>query len=224
MPGARRGVDPHMQVEIWSDVVCPWCYLGKRNFERALELAPFGDQVTVVYRSFELDPTALRGVTAPTVDVLAEKYGMAPEQAAQAQRQMEQRAEEAGLTFRMNGLQSGNTRDAHRLIHLAKEHGRQAELVDALHRAYFTEQRSIFDVASLTEIADEAGLDPADVTRVLSTDAYDDDVAADEALARSFGARGVPFFVIDRRYGVSGAQPADVLAEVLEQAWTESVA
>jgi predicted DsbA family dithiol-disulfide isomerase len=137
---------------------------------------------------------------------------------------MEQRAEEAGLTFRMNGLQSGNTRDAHRLIHLAKEHGRQAELVDALHRAYFTEQRSIFDVASLTDIADEAGLDPADVTRVLSTDAYDDDVAADEALARSFGARGVPFFVIDRRYGVSGAQPADVLAEVLEQAWTESVA
>ena len=211
-----------MQVEIWSDLVCPWCYLGKRRFERALESFGHRDEVTVVYRSFELDPSAPAGVTTPTAERLAGKYGMSAQQADDAQRQMEQRAAQDGLQFRMDGLRSGNTRDAHRLLHLAKAHGVQAALAERLHRAYFTEQGSIFDHSSLTELAAEAGLDRDDVTRVLASQEYGDAVDTDEEMARALGANGVPLFVIDRRYGISGAQPPEVIAQVLGQAWAES--
>src|SRR5215472_6347391 len=139
-----------MQVEIWSDVVCPWCYLGKRNFEQALGQFSHRDEVEVVYRSFELDPTAPKDATTPTVDVLAAKYGMSPGQARAAQLQMEERAAQAGLTFRLADLRSGNTRDAHRLLQLSRERGLQVELVERLHRAYFTEQDSVFDRAALS--------------------------------------------------------------------------
>jgi predicted DsbA family dithiol-disulfide isomerase len=213
-----------MRVEIWSDVVCPWCYLGKRRFERALTSLPHGDDVDVVYRSFELDPTAEPGVTTPTVDLLAGRYGMSVEQAEDAQRQMEQRAAQDGLTFRMAGLRSGNTRDAHRLLQFAKERDLQPDLVERLHRAYFTEQASIFEHASLTELAADVGLDRDEVAAVLSGDAYGDAVDADEAMARSLGATGVPFFVVDRRYGISGAQPPETIAEVLERALSDTEA
>ena len=212
-----------MQVEIWSDIVCPWCYLGKRNFEQALD--QFGHQadVDVVYRSFELDPSAPAGVTTPTIELLASKYGMTPQQAEDAQRQMEQRAAHAGLTFRMDGLRSGNTRDAHRLVQLARANGRQAELVERLHRAYFTEQDSVFDHEALARLAAEAGLDPGEVAKVLDdADLYADEVTEDEMTASSLGATGVPFFVIDRRYGISGAQPPETIARALAQAWAES--
>jgi len=208
-----------MQVEIWSDVVCPWCYLGKRRFEQALEGFEHRDEVEVVFRSFELDPTITPGTTEATVDMLARKYGMSLAQAHDAQRQMEQRAAGDGLEFRMDGLRSGNTRDAHRLLHLAKEHGKEPELVERLHRAYFTEQTSVFDADTLADLAVEVGLDRADAEKVLATDAYADAVEADERTARELGATGVPFFVIDRRYGVSGAQPADVLRQALERAY-----
>jgi predicted DsbA family dithiol-disulfide isomerase len=211
-----------MQVEIWSDVVCPWCYLGKRRFEQALASFEHGDEVEVVYRSFELDPTAAPGVTTPTVGMLTKKYGLSATEADAAQRQMEDRAAQDGLEFHMDGLVSGNTRDAHRLLQLAKDRGQQAELAERLHRAYFTEGRSIFDADSLTELAAEAGLDRAEAMAVLAGDAYADAVEADEAMAHSLGANGVPFFVIDRRYGISGAQPAPALAQALEQAWAES--
>jgi len=211
-----------MQVEIWSDVVCPWCYLGKRRFERALESFGHRDDVTVVYRSFELDPSAARGVTTPTVDMLAGKYGMSTEQARDAQQQMEQRAAQDGLKFKMDGLRSGNTRDAHRLLHLAKAHGLQAELTEQLHRAYFTEQASVFDQSCLADLAAEVGLDRSDVLRVLGSDEYSDAVDADEAMAHSLGVNGVPFFAIDRRYGISGAQPAEVIAATLQRSWSEA--
>jgi predicted DsbA family dithiol-disulfide isomerase len=211
-----------MQVEIWSDPVCPWCYLGKRRFERALESFGHRDEVTVVYRSFELDPSAPAGVTTPTVERLADKYGMTAGQADDAQRQMEQRAARDGLEFRMDGLRSGNTRDAHRLLHLAKAHGVQAELAERLHRAYFTEQASIFDHSSLTELAVEAGLDRDDVIRVLASQEYGDAVDTDEAMAQALGVNGVPLFVIDRRYGISGAQPPEVITRVLDQAWADA--
>ena len=211
-----------MQVEIWSDPVCPWCYLGKRRFERALESFDHRDEVTVVYRSFELDPSAPPGVTTPTVDRLAGKYGMTAGQAGEAQRQMEQLAAQDGLEFRMDDLRSGNTRDAHRLLHLAKAHGVQAELAERLHRAYFTEQASIFDHSSLTDLAVEAGLDRDDVIRVLASQEYGDAVDTDEAMAQALGVNGVPLFVIDRRYGISGAQPPEVIAQVLDQAWAEA--
>jgi predicted DsbA family dithiol-disulfide isomerase len=211
-----------MQIEIWSDVVCPWCYLGKRRFERALESFDHRDEVEVVYRSFELDPSAPAGTSTPTVDLLASKYGMTPEQAEAAQRQMEQRAAQDGLDFRMEALRSGSTRDAHRLLQLARARGRQAELTERLHRAYFTEQASIFDHSSLADFAVDAGLDRGEVVAVLDGDDYGDAVDADEAMARSLGATGVPFFVIDRRYGISGAQPAEVMAQALEQAWADA--
>src|ERR1700722_6247619 len=208
-----------MQVEIWSDLVCPWCYLGKRRFERALESFGHRDEVSVVYRSFELDPAAPAGGTTPTIELLAGKYGMSPERASDAQRQMEQRAAGDGLEFRMGELRSGNTRDAHRLLHLAKERGRQAELAERLHAAYFTEQKSVFDHDSLASIAIEAGLDPDDVHRLLDSDEYGDAVDTDEAMAQAIGATGVPLFVIDRRYGISGAQVPAVIVQALDQAW-----
>ena len=211
-----------MQVEIWSDVVCPWCYLGKRRFERALEAFGHRDEVSVVYRSFELDPSAAPGVSTPTVELLASKYGMTVQQANDAQRQMEQRAAQDGLDFRMAGLRSGNTRDAHRLLQLAKARHRQAELAERLHRAYFSEQESIFDHSSLARLAVEAGLDRDEVLRVLASDEYGDAVDTDEAMARALGATGVPLFVIDRRYGISGAQPPETIVQVLDQAWAQA--
>jgi predicted DsbA family dithiol-disulfide isomerase len=211
-----------MQVEIWSDVVCPWCYLGKRRFEAALESFDHRAEVDVMYRSFELDPSAARDDTEPMIDVLASKYGMSLAQAADAQRQMTERAAADGLAFHMDGLRRGNTRDAHRLLHLAKEVGLQAELSERLHRAYFTEQRSIFDHDALLEVGVEAGLDRGEVRRVLDSVDYDDAVDTDEAMARSLGATGVPFFVIDRRYGISGAQPAATITQVLQDAWAEA--
>jgi predicted DsbA family dithiol-disulfide isomerase len=213
-----------MKVEIWSDVVCPWCYLGKRQFERALESFDHRGEVEVIYRSFELDPSAERERSTPTIELLATKYGMTVQQATEAQQQMEQRAADVGLEFHMEGLRSGNTRDAHRLLHLAKERNRQAELVERLHRAYFSEQGSIFDHSSLTELAVDVGLDRDEVSRVLAGDEYADAVDDDEDTAGSLGATGVPFFVIDRRYGISGAQPAEAILETLSQAWDEAAA
>jgi predicted DsbA family dithiol-disulfide isomerase len=211
-----------MQVEIWSDVVCPWCYLGKRRFERALEAFGHRDEVSVVYRSFELDPSAPPGVSTPTVERLASKYGMTVEQANDAQRQMEQRAAQDGLDFRMAGLRSGNTLDAHRLLQLAKARHRQPELAERLYLAYFSEQESIFEHSSLARLAVEAGLDRDEVLRVLASDEYSEAVATDEAMARVLGATGVPLFVIDRRYGISGAQPPETIVEVLDQAWAQA--
>ncbi len=211
-----------MQVEIWSDVVCPWCYLGKRRFERALESFDHRAEVAVTYRSFELDPAAAPGETRPTVELLASKYGMSVAQANAAQQQMEQRAAVDGLEFRLNGLRSGSTRDAHRLLQLAKARHRQDELTERLHRAYFSEQASVFDHSALAQFAVEAGLDHDEVLAVLAGQDYDDAVAADEELARSFGANGVPFFVIDRRYAISGAQPSDVIVSALERAWADA--
>jgi predicted DsbA family dithiol-disulfide isomerase len=211
-----------MQVEIWSDVVCPWCYLGKRRFEQALGSFEHRDEVEVTYRSFELDPTAPVGVTSPTVQMLASKYGMSARMAEQAQRQMEQRAAGDGLVFKMDGLLSGNTRDAHRLLQLAKAADRQPELMERLHSAYFTEQTSIFDHHALTQLAVDAGLDKDEAATVLAGDEYSAEVESDEATAHSLGVSGVPFYVINRRYGISGAQPAEAITQVLEKVWTEA--
>jgi predicted DsbA family dithiol-disulfide isomerase len=211
-----------VEVEIWSDVVCPWCYLGKRRFEQALASFEHRDKVQVTYRSFQLDPSAPARSTSPTVEMLAQKYGMNAAEAEQAQRQMEERAAADGLTFRMSGLRSGNTRDAHRLLQLAKASGQQEQLMERLQRAYFTEQVSIFDHESLTRLAVEAGLDRDDVAQVLDSDQYADHVDTDQAMAQVLGATGVPLFVIDRRYGISGAQPPRTITSVLERAWAEA--
>jgi predicted DsbA family dithiol-disulfide isomerase len=210
-----------MMVEVWSDVVCPWCYLGQRRLEQALESFEHADVVEVVYRSFELDPTAAPGATVPTVELLASKYGMSVEQADDAQRQMEQRAAGDGLDFHLDGLRSGNTRDAHRLLQLAKDRGRQVELAERLHRAYFVEQASVFEAGPLADLAVDVGLDRTEVERVLAGSDYGDEVDADEEMARAFGANGVPFFVIDRKFAISGAQPAELILSGLERAWSD---
>jgi predicted DsbA family dithiol-disulfide isomerase len=210
-----------MQVEIWSDVVCPWCYLGKRYFEQALERFQHHDEVEVIYRSFELDLGASRGDHADIEALAGVRAG--PGADPRGQRQME-RPRQTGLTFRMEDLRSGNTRDAHRLLQLAKARGRQAELAERLHRAYFTDQASIFDHPSLAGLAADVGLDRDEALAVLASGQYGEAVETDEEVARSFGVSGVPFFVIDRRYGISGAQPAETIAAVLERVWAETEA
>lgn len=207
-----------MQIEIWSDVVCPWCYLGKRRFETALAQFPHRDEVSIVHRSFQLDPSAPTDHTVETATMLATKYGMPPERVDQVQREMTERAAADGLDYHLDGQRTGNTVDAHRLVHLAATRGRQDELVERLYRAYFTEQRSVFDAESLLAVAVEAGLDEAEARAVLDGDAFADAVEADIEQAREYGITGVPFYVIDGRYGVSGAQPVEVFSSALEQA------
>jgi predicted DsbA family dithiol-disulfide isomerase len=201
-----------VQVEIWSDVVCPWCYIGKRRFEAAVE--QFDGEVEVTWRSFELDPhaPAIREHTA--TEHLAAKYGMSVEQAEASHAQMTALAAQEGLEYHFERARGGNSFDAHRLIHLAAGHGRQDEAIERLMRGYFTEGLPIGDREALSALAAELGLDGA----ALEGDDYSDAVRADEELAQRIGIQGVPFFVLDRRYGVSGAQPAEILVQALEKA------
>jgi predicted DsbA family dithiol-disulfide isomerase len=211
-----------LKVEIWSDVVCPWCYIGKRRFESALERFSHREAVEVVWRSFELDPTAPVRREGDAAERLASKYGMSRQQAVESQDRLTQTAAQEGLTFRFDLAQSGNTFNAHRLLHLADERGLQAEVKERLMQAYFSEAEPIGDVETLVRLVAEVGIPSAEARAVLSTDAYAEDVRADEREASELGISGVPFFVIDRRYGVSGAQSPDILLQALEQAWTES--
>lgn len=210
-----------MNVEIWSDVVCPWCYIGKRRFERALASFDHPDEVTVTYRSFELDPDAPAERTGTHAEHLAGKYGMTTAQAEQANKQMTERAADDGLEFRFDLIRGGNTFDAHRLLHLAEDHGLQPQLKERLLRATFTEGVPIADKPTLVRLATEAGLPAAQVQAVLDGDAYADAVRADEQQAARYGISGVPFFVADGKYAVSGAQPPEVLLQLLRRAYDE---
>ena len=210
-----------MKIEIWSDVVCPWCAVGKARFERALEQFEQRDSVEVIWRSFELDPNAPAERPESLNEYLAAKYGTSVADAARMHEQMTVTAAQEGLDFRFDRARSGNTFDAHRLIHLAAEHGLQHAMKQRLLVAYFTEGEPIGDVATLTRLGVEVGLDHAAVTAALTSDAYADAVRADEAEAAQLGISGVPFFVVDRAFGVSGAQPADLLLEVLQKAWAQ---
>lgn len=208
-----------MQVEVWSDVVCPWCYIGKRELESALARFAHADEVTVTWRSYELDPRSPRRVELTMAEVLGRKYGMSPERAEAANRQMTELAAGVGLEYHLDRVQIGNTFDAHRLLHLATAEGLGAELSERLLAAYFTEGRAVSDPATLVELAGGVGLDPARAQAVLAGDEFADAVRADEARATDLGCTGVPFFVMDGRFGVPGAQPADVLLRALERAW-----
>jgi predicted DsbA family dithiol-disulfide isomerase len=213
-----------MRIDIWTDVVCPWCYVGKRRFEKALATFPHRDEVHVVHRSFQLNPAAPPGRTSPRRDALMAKYGLSESQVEAMNARMEQTAAEEGLRYDLSEGVTGNTFDAHRLLHLAHDRGRQDEVIERLYRAYFTEKRSLFDHESLVELVGEAGLDRDEAQRMLSSNDYADGVARDIAEARALGANGVPFFVIDQRYGVSGAQPPEVFARALERAWADTSA
>ena len=208
-----------LEVEIWSDIACPWCYVGKRRFETALKDFEHRDDVTVTWRSFELDPTAPRVREKNSyAERLASKYRLAVSDAQAMIDRMTAVGAEEGIEFRFDRIQAGNTFDAHRLLHLAAAHDRQDAMKERLLRAYFTEGAAIGEPEVLADLASEVGLDAAHVRRVLAGDEHADDVRSDEATAAELGIHGVPFFVIGRRYGVSGAQPASELAKVLAQA------
>jgi predicted DsbA family dithiol-disulfide isomerase len=214
-----------MRIEIWSDVVCPWCFVGKRRLESALAGFEHADEVEVVYRSFELDPTAPTHGHELSTGVLARKYGRPEAEMRQVQQQLIDLAAEEGLAFRLFDTVHTNTVDAHRLLHLALETGGaalQRELKEALLSAYFEQAEDVGDHDVLARVAVGVGLDEARVREVLAGREYADAVAADVAQARAYGATGVPFFVVDRAYGISGAQPAEVFAQVLDQAWAAS--
>jgi len=211
-----------MRIEIWSDVVCPWCYIGKRRLEQALEAFPHRDEVEVVYRSFELDPSAPQVATETTVEALARKWGTDVAGARQAMARGDEVAAEEGLHFKHHDAPRARTVDAHRLLHLALDAGLQADLKEALMAAYFTRGESMGDHDVLRKAAVDAGLDPARVDEVLASSEYADAVQADIDQARAFGANGVPFYVVDRKYGISGAQATEVFTQVLERAWEES--
>ena len=213
-----------MRIEVWSDVVCPWCYIGKRRVERALEQFAHSDEVEVVYRSFELDPAAPKRATEPVVEVLARKYGGGVDNARAMMARVSEVAASEGLEYHLDRTLRGSTVDAHRLLHLAlDEHGPQvqAELKEALLAAYFTAVEDVADPDVLRKVAAGTGLDPERVDQVLGSDEYADAVRADVAEARALGATGVPFFVVDRRYGVAGAQPVEALLDVLDKAWAD---
>jgi predicted DsbA family dithiol-disulfide isomerase len=213
-----------VHIDIWSDIVCPWCYLGKRRIERALETFDHRAHVTIAHRSFQLDPSRPKGQTANRRQMLMAKYHLTPEQVQVMDEKMEGMAAAEGLAYHLSadGL-TGNTFDAHRLMHLAKARGLQDTMIERLYRAYFGEQRSIFDAASLSALASEAGLDAAEAREVLASDVFGMDVIADLREARMLGVNGVPFFVIDDRYAVSGAQAVDVFRQALRHAWAERV-
>ncbi len=210
-----------MLIEIFSDVVCPWCYIGKRRLERALADFTHRDGVELLYRSFELDPTTSKDSDLSLDEMLAAKYGRSLTEARAMNHRVSDLAAEAGLRFDLARAHPANTFDAHRLLHHALAQGRQAELTERLLRAYFTEGARLADHRVLADLAAEVGLDRERAAAVLAGQDYADAVRADLALARSFGATGVPFFVFDRRYGVSGAQDVGVFAQVLERAWSD---
>ena len=217
-----------VQIEIWSDVVCPWCYIGKRRVEAALGTFPHRDQVEVRWRSFELDPNAdAFDPAVPPVDLaehLGVKYGGGRAAGLQMLANVTQIAAGEGLHYDLEHARGGNTADAHRVLHAALAidgPALQGTVKERLLQGYFCERENISDPDTLVRLAAAAGLDARLARQALDGDAYRDEVAADQAQAHAFGATGVPFVVVDRRYGVSGAQPATVFADVLARAWQE---
>ena len=210
-----------MRVDIWSDVICPWCYVGKARFEKALDSFAHRDEVEVVYHSFELDPSLPRGERESNLAMLSQKFGKPPAEALALDGQVGTLARAEGLGFD-SSRPVGNTFDVHRVLHLGLDRGGQRELLGAINEAYFAQARDVFDGDVLTEVVVGAGLDAAEVGKVLDGDDYADAVRQDESQARQIGISGVPFFVFDRTYGVSGAQESAVLAEALQQAWADA--
>jgi predicted DsbA family dithiol-disulfide isomerase len=207
-----------MRVDIWSDVVCPWCYIGKARFEQALSDFTHRDEVEVVFRSFELDPDYPKDERETAVSMLSRKYGIPEAQARAADARVAELAAAEGLGFD-SGRPVGNTFDIHRVIHLGREKGLQQELITAVNKAYFAQGRQVFDRDVITEVAAGAGLDASAVRDVLDGDAYADAVRQDELEARQLEIGGVPFFAFDMALGVSGAQPAETFSSALNQAW-----
>ena len=206
-----------MLIEVWSDVVCPWCFIGRRRLQKALADFPHAEAVTVEHRAFQLQPDASE--VLPTKQHLAEKYGASADQVDSMMANVCLVADGEGLCYDLDATLSGNTLDAHRLLLWAQTQGAASELLEGMYSGYFEQGRSLFDHDALLAFVAEAGLDVEAARVVLASRQYADEVREHQATAASFGATGVPFFVFDRRYGISGAQPLEAFTKTLEAAW-----
>jgi predicted DsbA family dithiol-disulfide isomerase len=204
-----------MRIEIWSDIVCPWCYIGKRRFERALATTGGRGEIEIIHRAYLLNPSMPAGEVRSHHDVLMAKYRLSHRDATAMQQRVQQTAADEGLEFHLAGGSTGNTFDAHRLVLFGRERNAEDAVLERLYRAHFTEQRSIFEHTSLVALAAQAGLDAHEARDVLAGNAYADVVDADLQAARRHGISGVPYYVIDGRHAISGAQPPELFAQVL---------
>ncbi|MDP4170251.1 MAG: DsbA family oxidoreductase [Bacillota bacterium] len=211
-----------MKIEVWSDFVCPFCYIGKRRLEQALDQFPNKEHVEVEFKSFELDPNSSPYAGKNIHEVLAKKYGMSLEQAKQANKNVGDQAASVGLTFNFEEMKPTNTFDAHRLAKYAQTKGKEKELTETLLKAYFTESKHIGDDETMADIAQAVGLDRNEALTILQDKtAFANDVRIDEGIAQQFGISGVPYFIINRKYAISGAQPAETFKNALEKVWQE---
>ncbi|MFN3949546.1 DsbA family protein [Microbacterium sp.] len=213
-----------IKIDVWSDIACPWCYIGKRNLENGLAATAADDDAPVVeieYHSFELSPDTPEDFHGGEIDYLSQHKGISPDAAREMLDRVTGVAADAGLAYRFDILQHTNTVKAHELLHFAKENGRQLELAELLMSAYFLEGRHVGRDDDLVQLATEAGLDADAAREALSSQRYRAAVRADQEQARQFGITGVPFFVIDGKYGVSGAQPVEAFSQIARQVWGE---
>ncbi|GBK61407.1 DsbA family oxidoreductase [Paenibacillus macerans] len=210
-----------MKIEVWSDFSCPFCYIGKRRLEKALEAFEHREEVQVVYRSFELDPEAPKDAELSIHELLAVKYGLSLLQAKESNQNVAAQAKAEGLDYHFDTAIPTNTFDAHRLSHYAGEKGKAKEMTERLYRAYFTDSLHIGDRDTLVRLAEEAGLDGREAGEVLDQNRYADQVLGDEREARQLGIRGVPFVVLRGKYAVSGAQPLEIFQGALLRAWED---
>jgi predicted DsbA family dithiol-disulfide isomerase len=211
-----------MQIEIWSDVICPWCYIGKRRFETALADFAHKEKVQVVWRSYELDPDSPPQLPGSLEEMLAQKYGVSPQEAAAMNARVTEVAKQVGLEYRLSTARPGNTFDAHRLLHFAASRQLDDGAAERLMHAYFSESLPVGDHAALARLAPEFGIAENEALAMLKSDAYSKEVRADEARAANLGITAVPFFVYNEKSGISGAQPVEVFSAALQHAWAEA--
>ncbi|WP_242274848.1 DsbA family oxidoreductase [Bacillus cereus group sp. BfR-BA-01310] len=211
-----------MKIEVWSDFVCPFCYIGKRRLEMALEQFPHRDDVQVEFKSFELDPNTPIYSGTSISEVIAAKYGISVEEANRNNIQIGNHAASIGLSFNFEEMKPTNTFDAHRLAKFAKDQGKEKEITENLLVAYFTESRNLSDAETLSTIAETSGLDKKEALNVINNkNAYANEVRIDEAIAQQYKITGVPYFIVNQKYAISGAQPLETFVGALQQVWEE---
>ncbi len=212
-----------MKIEVWSDYVCPFCYIGKRRLEIALEKFEGKENVELIFKSFELDPQAKKKYDENIYELIAKKYGMSLEESKALNNQIKEQAKEVGLNYDLDNLKYTNTFDAHRIAQYAKEEGKMNKLSERILKGYFIEALDISNHDVLIELAKEVGLDSKKVSEVLTSDKYSEDVRRDESTAAKVGVRGVPYFVFNDKYAISGAQSSEAFLEVLEKVSKEEI-
>jgi predicted DsbA family dithiol-disulfide isomerase len=205
-----------MIIDVWSDIVCPWCFIGRRRLQKAIANHGVGREITVRHRAFQLQPDITTVVS--TAEHLATKYRIDKQKVAEMQANVCAIADGEGLCYNLENTLSGNTADAHRLILWAETFGKGDDLLEAMYSAYFEESKPVFSHENLLAISDSVGISRADALALLQSDAFTDQVAEDQALASSLGANGVPFYVVDMKFGISGAQPQEVFDQIFSQA------